>query len=70
MEKFCDWARKRFVLSELMDMAVVDNESLKTMLFENGPTRDLFIRHIVYKMLLQISDDGSQEEHSDYFFFK
>jgi len=71
MEEFFDWLRKRFDLAELMHMVDIDNESLKAMLFENGPSRNAFMKYIVYKMLLDIdsnSDDGSKE-HSDYLSF-
>lgn len=68
MEEFFDWVRKRFDLAELMHVVDMDNEFLKAMLFENGPTRNAFIKYVVYKMLLNIdsySDDGFKE-HGNY----
>lgn len=66
MESFFEWVRKRFILGDLMQFADVEDEILKTMMIQNGSSRDEFIKLIVFKLLLDIdSESVNSREHSN-----
>jgi len=66
MDIFLDWVRKRFAMVDLMHLIDVENETLKTMIIQNGPSRDEFIKLMVYKLLLDIdSESENSKEHSN-----
>lgn len=66
MESFFEWVRKRFILADLMHFADIEDEILKTMMFQNGSSRDEFIKLIVFKLLLDVdSESENSREHSN-----
>lgn len=67
MDDILNLLRNRFNMVDLMHFADFDDETLKLMIFQNGPSRDEFIKFLVYKFLLDI-DPGSKEsqKHSKY----
>lgn len=66
MESFFEWVRKRFILVDLMHFADIEDEILKTMMIQNGSSRDEFIKLIVFKLLLDIdSESDDSREHSN-----
>lgn len=67
MEAFFAWMRKRFTMVDLAHLADVEDETLQSMVMENGPSRDEFLKLIVFKLLLDIdSDSDRSKEHSNY----
>jgi len=60
MEDFLKWVRNRFTMVDLMHLADDEDETLKLLMFENGPSRDEFIKLLVYKLLLE-SDSESKD---------
>lgn len=59
--------RNRFTMHDLMHLSDIDDEDLKLMMLQNGPSRDEFIKFLVYKFLLDV-DPGSEDSqnHSKY----
>lgn len=59
--------RSRFTNVDLMHLSDIEDETLKLMMFQNGPSRDEFIKFLVYKYLLDL-DPGSEDsqKHSKY----
>lgn len=58
MEEFFKWARNRFNTIDLMHLDDDEDETLKLLMFENGPSRDEFVKLLVYKLLLDSSNDS------------
>lgn len=59
--------RNRFTMNDLMHLSDIDDEDLKLMMLQNGPSRDEFIKFLVYTFLLDV-DPGSEDsqKHSKY----
>lgn len=70
METFLEWARNRFTMVSLMHLTDVDNKTFKEMMFENGPSRDEFIKCFVYKLLLNIDPESeNSQKHSNIYLY-
>jgi len=57
MDDFLKWVRSRFTMIDLMRLDDDEDETLKLLMFENGPSRDEFIKLLVYKLLLDNFSD-------------
>lgn len=68
MKAFMEWVRKRFTMVDMMHLTDIEDETLQIMLFQNGPSRDEFIRFLVYKLLLDIDLEDSQHHSNKYLF--
>lgn len=62
MEKFLKWVRNRFTLIDLMHLADNDNETLKLLMFNDGPSRNEFIKFFLYKLLLDVDSVPDDSE--------
>lgn len=66
MEAFLKYIRGRFILPDLMHLADADNETLKLLLFQNGPSRNEFIKFFVCKLLLDVDPEiEDSQKHSN-----
>lgn len=63
-----EWVRQRFTMVDMMHLTDIEDETLKIMLFQNGPSRDEFLRFMVYKLLLDIDLEDSQNHSNKYLF--
>lgn len=57
MKAFLEWVRDRFTKVDLMYLVDIDDENLQLLIFQNGPSRDEFIKVLVYKLLLDIDPE-------------
>lgn len=57
METFLKWVRNRFTMIDLMHLADNDNETLKLLMFNDGPSRNEFIKFLLYKLLLDVDSE-------------
>ncbi|KAL5235997.1 hypothetical protein ACI65C_003407 [Semiaphis heraclei] len=64
MKSFLEWVRNRFTKVDLMYLVDIDDENLQSLIFQNGPSRDEFIKVLVYKLLLDI--DPESEDSNTY----
>lgn len=51
MNAFLKWVRNRFTKNDLMHLVDIEDENLQLLMFQNGPSRDEFIKVLVYKLL-------------------
>jgi len=58
MKAFLEWVRDRFTKVDLMYLVDIDDENLQLLIFQNGPSRDEFIKVLVYKLLLDIDPES------------
>jgi len=58
MKDFLEWVRHRFTKVDLMYLVDIDDENLQLLIFQNGPSRDEFIKVLVYKLLLDIDPES------------
>lgn len=66
MEDFLKYVRERFILPDLIHLTDVDDGTLKSLMFQNGPSRNEFITFFVYKLLLDIDlDSKDSQNHSN-----
>lgn len=66
MKAFMEWVRHRFTMVDLMHLTDIEDETLKLMLFQNGPSRDEFMKILVYKLLLDIDPEDSRYHSNNY----
>ncbi|KAL4089926.1 hypothetical protein QTP88_024859 [Uroleucon formosanum] len=62
MKAFLELVRDRFTKVDLMHLVDIDDENLQSLIFQNGPSRDEFIKVLVYKLLL---DTDPESEYSN-----
>ncbi|XP_025208070.1 uncharacterized protein LOC112603615 [Melanaphis sacchari] len=65
MKAFLEWVRNRFTKVDLMYLVDIDDENLQLLLFQNGPSRDEFIKVLVYKLLLDIDPESEYSKTYD-----
>lgn len=58
MKDFLEWVRNRFTTVDLMHLVDIDDENLQLLIFQNGLSRDEFIKVLVYKLLLDIDPES------------
>lgn len=64
MKDFLEWVRFTVVG---MDLSDIEDETLKLMMFQNGASRDEFMRYIVYHLLLD-TDPEDSKKHGNYYY--
>lgn len=65
MKTFLEWVRHRFTKVDLMYLVDIDDENLQLLIFQNGPSRDEFIKVLVYKLLLDIDPESEYSKTYD-----
>ncbi|KAE9540992.1 hypothetical protein AGLY_004237 [Aphis glycines] len=65
MKAFLEWVRDRFTKVDLMYLVDIDDENLQLLIFQNGPSRDEFIKVLVYKLLLDIDPESEYSKTYD-----
>ncbi|KAF0773879.1 Uncharacterized protein FWK35_00008152 [Aphis craccivora] len=65
MKDFLEWVRHRFTKVDLMYLIDIDDENLQLLIFQNGPSRDEFIKVLVYKLLLDIDPESEYSKTYD-----
>ncbi|XP_060834860.1 uncharacterized protein LOC132917893 [Rhopalosiphum padi] len=65
MKAFLEWVRNRFSKVDLMHLVDIDDENLQLLIFQNGPSRDEFIKVLVYKLLLDIDPESEYSKTYD-----
>uniref|UniRef100_A0A2S2PMF2 Uncharacterized protein n=1 Tax=Schizaphis graminum TaxID=13262 RepID=A0A2S2PMF2_SCHGA len=65
MKAFLEWVRNRFTKVDLMHLVDIDDDNLQLLIFQNGPSRDEFIKVLVYKLLLDIDLESEYSKKYD-----
>ncbi|XP_026806117.1 uncharacterized protein LOC113549143 [Rhopalosiphum maidis] len=65
MKAFLEWVRNCFTKVDLMHLVDIDDENLQLLIFQNGPSRDEFIKVLVYKLLLDIDPESEYSKTYD-----